>query len=80
MSSSAAVVDAPAVRRRGQVYVGLAALAWSSAGVLQRELSVGTATQVAGRALFAVLALLAFVAFSEHGAGVRAFTSRKDKA
>ncbi len=54
-----------AMRRRGQVYVALAALAWSSAGVLQRELSVGTATQVAGRALFAVLGLFAFVALSE---------------
>jgi drug/metabolite transporter (DMT)-like permease len=55
--------------------VALAALAWSTAGALQRELSVGTATQVAGRALFAVLALLAFVAFSGHGGGVRAFRS-----
>jgi drug/metabolite transporter (DMT)-like permease len=55
--------------------VALAALAWSSAGVLQRELSVGTATQVAGRALFAVPALLAFVAFSKRGGGIRAFVS-----
>jgi drug/metabolite transporter (DMT)-like permease len=55
--------------------VALAALAWSSAGVLQRELSVGTATQVAGRALFAVPALLAFVAFSQRGGGIRAFVS-----
>jgi len=75
VSTSTAVVDARGVRRRGQVYVGLAALAWSTAGVLQRELAVGTATQVAGRALFAVLALLAFVAFSGQGGGVRAFVS-----
>jgi hypothetical protein len=40
------------VRRRGQLYVELAALMWSSAGVLQRELSVSVATQVAGRACF----------------------------
>jgi drug/metabolite transporter (DMT)-like permease len=73
--SSTAVMDARGVRRRGQVYVALAALAWSSAGVLQRELSVGTATQVAGRALFALLALFAFVAFSEGGGVVRAFGS-----
>jgi drug/metabolite transporter (DMT)-like permease len=73
--SSAAVLDARAVRRRGQVYVGLAALAWSSAGVLQRELSVGTTTQVAGRALFATLGLLAFVAVSERGGATRAFAS-----
>ena len=46
-------------RRRGQVYIVLAALAWSTAGVLQRELEVNTATQIAGRAVFAALALLA---------------------
>jgi drug/metabolite transporter (DMT)-like permease len=68
-------MDPCGVRRRGQVYVVLAALAWSSAGVLQRELSVGTATQVAGRALFAVPALLAFVAFSGRSGVVRAFAS-----
>ncbi|MEP6893383.1 MAG: DMT family transporter [Gaiellaceae bacterium] len=62
-------------RRRGQVFVALAALAWSSAGVLQRELSVGTATQVAGRALVAGLALFAFVAFSEGRGVVRAFAA-----
>jgi drug/metabolite transporter (DMT)-like permease len=73
--SSAAVVDARHVRRRGQVYVALAAVAWSSAGVLQRELTVDVATQVAGRALFAMLALLAFVAVSERGSVVRSFTS-----
>jgi drug/metabolite transporter (DMT)-like permease len=43
--------------RRGQLFVALAAVAWSSAGVLQRELHLGTATQLAGRALFAALAL-----------------------
>jgi drug/metabolite transporter (DMT)-like permease len=68
-------MDVRGVRRRGQIYVALAALAWSSAGVLQRELSVGTATQVAGRAFFAVLALLVFVSFSERGGVVRAFAS-----
>jgi len=68
-------MDARGVRRRGQAYVAVAALAWSTAGVLQRELSVGTATQVAGRALFAAIALLAFVAFSDHGGGLRSFAS-----
>jgi drug/metabolite transporter (DMT)-like permease len=77
MTSSAAVLHARGVRRRGQVYVALAALAWSSAGVLQRELSVGTATQVAGRALFATLALLAFVAVSERSGVTRAFASMR---
>ena len=66
-------VDDRSVRRRGQVYVALAAVAWSSAGVLQRELSVGTATQVAGRAFFASLALFAFVALSERGDAIRVF-------
>ncbi len=71
--SSTAVMDARDVRRRGQVYVALAALVWSSAGVLQRELSVDVATQVAGRALFAVLALLTFVVVSERRVTMRAF-------
>lgn len=75
MASSTAVLQAGSARRRGQMYIVLAALAWSSAGVLQRGLSVGTATQVAGRALFAALALLAFVALSAHGGVVRAFRS-----
>ena len=72
---STAVTDAHGVRRRGQLYVALAAVAWSSAGVIQRELSVGVATQVAGRALFAALALLVFVAVTERGRTVRTFTS-----
>ncbi len=73
--SSIAVLDARGVRRRGQVYVALAALAWSTAGVLQRELSVSTATQVAGRAFVATFALFAFVWFSNRGRTVRAFAS-----
>jgi drug/metabolite transporter (DMT)-like permease len=63
------------VRRRGQLFVALAALAWSSAGVLQRELSVGTTTQLAGRALFACVALAAFVAVSNRGRTIVAFRS-----
>ncbi len=47
--------------RRGQTYVALAALAWSTAGVLQRELHVGLGTQVTGRAFFAFVALAIFV-------------------
>ncbi|HST17100.1 MAG TPA: DMT family transporter [Gaiellaceae bacterium] len=67
--------EARAIRRRGQTYAVGAALAWSTAGVLQRGLSVDAATQVAGRAFFAVLALLAFVRYSKHGGGLRAFRS-----
>jgi drug/metabolite transporter (DMT)-like permease len=54
-------------RRRGQLLVALAALAWSSAGVLQRELTVDTATQLAGRAFFACLFLAAVVLVSSRG-------------
>ena len=75
MATSTAVLDARGVRRRGQLYVALAALAWSTAGVLQRELTVDTATQVAGRAFFATLALFSFVALQERGDVLRRFRS-----
>jgi drug/metabolite transporter (DMT)-like permease len=45
------------LRRRGQIYVAAAAVAWSIAGVMQRGLTVDIATQAAGRSLFAFLAL-----------------------
>jgi drug/metabolite transporter (DMT)-like permease len=51
--------------QRGRLFVALAAVAWSTAGILQRELDVGVATQLAGRALFAVVGLLAFIAVAE---------------
>ena len=60
-------------RRRGRLFVALAAVAWSTAGLFQRELSVGVAAQLAGRALFAALGLLAYVAIAERGHVVRAF-------
>ena len=60
-------------RRRGQLFVVLAAVAWSTAGVMQRELSVDTATQLAGRGLFAALALAGFVALMSRGRVVAAF-------
>jgi drug/metabolite transporter (DMT)-like permease len=60
-------------RRRGQLFVALAALAWSTAGLLQRALSIDTTTQLAGRALFAFVALLGFVALFSRGGTVRAF-------
>jgi drug/metabolite transporter (DMT)-like permease len=58
---------------RGRLYIACAALAWSSAGVLQRELRVDLATQLAGRALFAAVALLAFVVATERRGTWRAF-------
>jgi drug/metabolite transporter (DMT)-like permease len=62
-----------AAQRRGRVYVVLGAFAWSTAGVLQRALTVGTATQIAGRAAFAVAGILLFVAVIERGGVVGAF-------
>jgi drug/metabolite transporter (DMT)-like permease len=59
--------------QRGRSFVALAALAWSTAGILQRELTVDIPTQLAGRALFAVLGLLVYVAVVERGDLVRAF-------
>ena len=74
-TATATAFDAARSHRRGQVYVALAALAWSTAGVLQRGLSVDAATQVAVRAAFAGVALLAWVAFSERGRVVEACRS-----
>jgi drug/metabolite transporter (DMT)-like permease len=62
-------------RRRGQLFVALAAVAWSTAGVLQRELTVDTATQLAGRAVFACVFVGGFVAVTNRGRTVYAFRS-----
>jgi drug/metabolite transporter (DMT)-like permease len=62
-------------RRRGQLYIAAAAVAWSTAGGLQRELTVGTTTQVAGRAFFAFVALAGFVAIRNRGRTLAAFRS-----
>jgi drug/metabolite transporter (DMT)-like permease len=72
-TATAGVLDARASERRGQVYVALAALAWSTAGVLQRGLSVNAATQVGVRAAFAGVAILAYVAVVERGRVLAAF-------
>jgi len=71
--AATSVLELPAAVRRGRIYIVLAAIAWSSAGVLQRELTVGTATQLAGRAAFAVVALFTYVTFAERGNPWRAF-------
>jgi drug/metabolite transporter (DMT)-like permease len=55
------------------VFVGLAAVAWSTAGILQRELSVDVPTQLAGRAFFAVVGIVAYIVVAERGALARAF-------
>jgi hypothetical protein len=58
------VVNQPIdTRRRGQLYIGSAALAWSIAGAMQRGLKIDTATQASGRAFFAFLALSVVVTY-----------------
>jgi len=59
--------------RRGRLFVALAAIAWSTAGLFQRELSVGLGTQLAGRALFAMLGIGVFVVATERGRSLKAF-------
>ncbi len=71
----AATTDPGRLRRRGQLATAAAAVAWSTAGVLQRELTMSTATQVAGRALFAMIALFVYVAVVERGAVMSSFRS-----
>ena len=75
MAAPIAPVEDGRGRRRGQLSIAAAAVAWSTAGVLQRELSLDTTTQVAGRALFASIALLGFVALTTRGGTVQAFRS-----
>ncbi|MGH3066522.1 MAG: DMT family transporter [Gaiellaceae bacterium] len=75
MAASAGLHEHRSERRRGQLFVALAAIAWSTAGVMQRELSADTATQLAGRAFFAFLALFAFVAVVNRGRPLVAFRS-----
>ena len=75
MATATVALDDSRRQRRGQIYVALAAVAWSSAGVLQRQLSLDTATQLAGRAFFAAAALLLYVAIVERGRLLSAFRS-----
>jgi drug/metabolite transporter (DMT)-like permease len=75
VASAAVMREEASLRRRGQIYVALAAVAWSTAGVLQRQLTLDTSTQVFGRAAFAGAALLVYVAIVERGQVVRGFTS-----
>ena len=61
--------------RQGQLAILGAAVAWSLAGLGQRELDATPATQVAGRAVFAALALLAIVVATERRGTISAFRS-----
>jgi drug/metabolite transporter (DMT)-like permease len=75
VTTAAVALERSRRQRRGQIYVALAAVAWSTAGVLQRQLTLDTSTQVFGRAVFAGAALLAYVAVVDRGRVVQAFTS-----
>jgi drug/metabolite transporter (DMT)-like permease len=77
MSSMPAMIDMARSRAdRGKLAVALAAVVWSTAGVLQRQLSsVSVVTQVGGRALFAAIAVAAYVGVVERGRVVEAYRS-----
>jgi drug/metabolite transporter (DMT)-like permease len=66
-------VAGTSARSRGVAYTALAAMAWSLAGILQRQLHMTLASQLAERAVFASLAVFAFVAVAERGQVIRAF-------
>jgi drug/metabolite transporter (DMT)-like permease len=57
--------------RRGQLFVGFAAIAWSIAGVLQRGFKANVPTQLAGRAIVAFVALAVVVAYEARRANVQ---------
>jgi drug/metabolite transporter (DMT)-like permease len=59
--------------REGQLAIVLAAIAWSTAGLAQRQLDATPVTQVAGRAAFAAIALFALVLVTERSRTLRAF-------
>lgn len=61
--------------QRGHVYVILATVAWSTGGVLQRQLTVDTTTQIVGRAIFASASVFAYVWWVERAKVVHAFRS-----
>jgi drug/metabolite transporter (DMT)-like permease len=56
--------------RKGQLFVALGAVAWSTAGLLQRDLSVSPGTQLGGRAFFAMVSLFLFVVVTRRQHGV----------
>ena len=75
MTTATVALEGSRRQRRGQLCVALAAVAWSTAGVLQRQLTLDTSTQVLGRAGFAAAALLAYVAAADRGRMLQAFRS-----
>jgi drug/metabolite transporter (DMT)-like permease len=61
--------------RRGQLLVAAAAVAWSSAGAVQRAVGASAPTQAAVRAGVAVIALTAYLALRRRGGTLAAFRS-----
>lgn len=59
------MVTARRTEHHGQLLIAASALAWSTTGLLQRSLTVGTLTQVWGRALFAFLGMGAYIVLTE---------------
>jgi drug/metabolite transporter (DMT)-like permease len=61
--------------RRGQLLVAAAAVAWSTAGPVQRAVGAPAATQAAARAGAAALALIAYLVLRRRGSTLAAFRS-----
>ncbi|MGC9221020.1 MAG: DMT family transporter [Solirubrobacteraceae bacterium] len=57
-------------RRRGELYAVIAALAWSLAGILQRQLTLSAAMQTQGRAVFAFVTLAVYLTLTRRGQGM----------
>jgi drug/metabolite transporter (DMT)-like permease len=68
--SAAARLETADHTRKGQLFVALGAVAWSTAGLLQRDLTVGPGTQLGGRALFGMVSLFAFVVLMRRSGGI----------
>jgi drug/metabolite transporter (DMT)-like permease len=67
------LLDTAAQHRRGRLFVAFAAIAWSTAGLLQRGLTASVPTQLAGRSFFAVVGVGGYVLVTERGHVRRAF-------
>ena len=74
-SSTVTGSDTQRRTRQGQLAILAAAIAWSLAGLGQRDLDATAATQVAGRAAFAALTLLALALATERAGTIAAFRS-----
>jgi drug/metabolite transporter (DMT)-like permease len=61
--------------RNGRLAMIVAAIAWSTAGLVQRELTATPATQVFGRALFAFVSLLVLVLVMERKTAISSLRS-----